>query len=420
MPEPDVQCLPRDERMAAVRAAMQNAGDSTHFVPVETGYLEAPVIELDHRVLVYRADNGRVLSELEQEARARATPLEHLKADAETPQMQSVLHDLLVEKSRDPRGPVYSELERYGRQTDPLLIGEDGIVLNGNRRLAAMRDLMARDSAGYSQFAHVRAAVLPPGLSADEIEFIEAALQMAPDLKLDYGWINRRLKLRQHLADMGRDRVIDAYRFPGAAAIDNELEELALAEEYLAWSEQPRRFDLVADQEQAFAALRLHLEMLDEALANTKLPAVWRRIGFAMIKARPELDRNILHYFPFTDPVPPAMRNWVPRSMAEDHGLVERQAPGENKRLDVSGVDRLMPLLDDPRTARTTAAASMSLIEKLKGSQDRLIGFARLVSLLQNASQTLDQIDVEDLTDEQMRRLRAKLASLQEYLSRPD
>ena len=417
MAEPDPQCLPREQRTAAVGAAMENAGDATHFVPVENGYVEAPVIELDHRVLVYRADNGRVLSELEYAARSRGAPVEQLKADAEGVEVQTLLHNLLVEKSRDQRGPVYAELERYGRQTEPILVGADGLVLNGNRRLAAMRDLMARDGAAYNQFARVRAAVLPAGLSSREIEFIEAALQMAPDLKLDYGWINRRLKLRQHVADMGRDRVINAYRFPGPAAIDHELAELCLAESYLEWIGQPRGYDLVADQEQAFGALRLRLEKLTDALAETKLPDVWRRIGFAMIRARPELDRNIMHYFPFTDPVPPAMRNWVPRSMAENLGLVERQAPGENRRLDAAGVDRLMPIIDEPRTARTTASASMSLIEKLKGSQDRLIGFSRLISLLQNASQTLNQIDVDDLTDDQVRRLRAQLATLQEHLS---
>ena len=31
------------------------------------------------------------------------------------------------------------------------------------------------------------------------VELLEAALQMAPDLKLDYSWINRRLKLRDHV-----------------------------------------------------------------------------------------------------------------------------------------------------------------------------------------------------------------------------
>lgn len=411
MPGPDLQHPPQAERAATIRDAVAGAGEVTHFVPAENGYLEVPVIELDHRLLVYRADNGRVLSELTDAALARAASLDDLKARSESAEVQALLHDLLIEKARDPHGPIYAELERYGRQTEPLIIREDGVVLNGNRRLAAMRDLQDRESDSYGQFGSVRAAVLPAGLSKHEIEFIEAALQMAPDLKLDYSWINRRLKLRQHMADMNLERVMEAYRFSDPADGDRELAQLALAEQYLEWIGQPRHFVLVADQEDAFTALQAQLT----SMSQSHLADIWRWVGFAMIKTRPNLDRKIMHYFPFTDPVPPAMRNWVPRSLAEDHGIVERQAAGENRRLDPAAANRLLPLVGDPEQARNTALAGMALVDTLKGNQDRLIGFSRLMALLRNANQTLEDIKVEELTDEQIRRIRAQLAALQQY-----
>ena len=410
-PRPDLTVPPKADRTARIAEAVSAAGDATHFVPAETGYLEVPVIELDHGNLVYRADNGRVLSELTNAALAQNVSLDDLKARAENAEVQHLLHDLLIDKARDPKGPIYEELERYGRQTDPLLIREDGVVLNGNRRLASMRQLQAANPDSYARFAHVCAAVLPEGLTEQEVEFIEAALQMAPDLKLDYGWINRRLKLRQHVADMGADRVLEAYRFSDPAEIDRELAELALAEDYLDWAGQPGHFQLVDDHEDAFTALQAQME----TFKPPHLALLWHRVGFSMIRARDALDRKILHYFPFTDPLPPVTRNWVPRSLAEDHGIVERQSEGENRPLDKSGADRLLPLVSDPAQAATTAQAAMALMDTLKGNQDRLLGFARLMSLLRNAGKTFEEMKVEDLTEEQMRSIRAQLAALQQY-----
>ncbi|MEQ8899231.1 MAG: hypothetical protein RID23_19280 [Roseovarius sp.] len=408
---PDLTPAPQPDRTAQIAKAVAQSGDATHFVPAETGYLEVPVVELDQQHLLYRADNGRVLSELTDAALALNTPLDDLKAKADTAQVQHLLHDLLIDKARDPGGPIYAELERFGRQTDPLLIREDGVVLNGNRRLASMRQLLATDADAYSRFATVRAAVLPEGLTEQEIEFIEAALQMAPDLKLDYGWINRRLKLRQHAADMGAARVVEAYRFSGPDDIDRELAELALAEGYLDWTGVPGRFQLIAEQEDAFTALQTQLAPIQQP----HLAQLWRRVGFAMIHTRATLDRNILHYFPFTDPVPPVTRNWVPRSLAEDHGIAERQQEGENRPLDKPGANRLLPLLSDPAKAENTALAAMALMDTLKGNQDRLLGFARLHSLLRNANKTLEGMKSDDLSEDQLRAIRAQLAALQQY-----
>jgi hypothetical protein len=415
--EPDSKGPSQAERTAAIREALINAGDVTHFVPAEAGYLEANVIELDHTCLVYRADNGRILSELASAARLRETTFDELKAVAEGPEVQLLLHNLLVEKSRDQRGPIYAELARFGRQTEPLLISSDGVVLNGNRRLAAMRDLLAKESTSFGQFACVRAAVLPGELSDNEIEFVEAALQMAPDLKLDYGWINRRLKLRQHVDDMGVERVVAAYRLSDSEAIDRELGELALAEEYLEWIGHPQEYPLIDNQEDAFVALlRTKLQMAEK----WHLYDIWQRIGFAMIKVRADLDRDIMHYFPLADPTPWQIKIWVPRSLAEDHGIVERQATGENQSLDAAAAHRLVPLLNEPRQARNTALAAMALIDTLKGGQKRLIGYADVVACLRKATQTLNQMRVEDLSDDQTRQLRAKLAALREYLAPPD
>ncbi|NBB69830.1 MAG: hypothetical protein GVY33_05835, partial [Alphaproteobacteria bacterium] len=247
-----------DERRARVDAALATA-TNRHVVPAPGGYIELPVTTIAEEVLVYRPDNGRILAEVAAAAEQRGEAVAQLRARAADGDVQALLHRLLIAAARDPRAPIFDELAEHGRQTEPLLITRSGVVVNGNRRLAAMRELRAAEPARFVGFAAVEAAVLPPDTAAAEVEFIEAALQMAPSLRLEYGWINRRLKLRQHARDLDRDAIVAAYGFEGPAAVDAELAELDLAERYLAWIGEPDHYARVADDEAAFMALRRQL-----------------------------------------------------------------------------------------------------------------------------------------------------------------
>lgn len=401
-----------NERHRVIAESLDQAGDATHFVPSQDGYLELPVITVDSTCLVYRVDNGRLLSELADAARSRGTSVETLKKHADSGSVQQLLHDLLVAKARDPAGPIYEELARHGRQTEPLLIGRDGVVLNGNRRLAAMRELAAQEPDRYATFTGIRAAVLPRDIDLERLEYIEAALQMAPELKLGYSWINRRLKLRQHVRDLPRQRVVAAYRFADAEEIDIELAELALAEEYLDWLGEAGRYQRVAELQARFAELRRQLT----GIGAEHVAALWKLIGFAMIRAEDQVEANVGHYFPFADPVPPAQRHWVLRSLAEDHGLVSRQPAGRNQPVDEPLAGRLGPLLDDPDRAETNARAVIALVDTLKGDPQRLLGAHRLLHHLRSAHNVLEGLDIGDINNSDLRHVRAEFAALEQYI----
>ncbi len=403
---------PETARTESIERALTEAAEGTHFVPSEEGYLELPVAQLPAEVLVYRADNGRILSELADAADGLGRPLQRLKAEGEGQEVQQLLHGLLIEKAQDPDGPIYHELEKHGRQTEPLLIRRDGLVVNGNRRLAALRELAGQDPGRYGHLLSVRAAVLPAGIDNEKLEYIEAALQMAPDLKLDYSWINRRLKLRQHARDLSRERVMAAYRFADAAEIDTELGELELAEAYLSWIGEPSHFRLIAEAERRFRDLYAQLTVLKPP----HLADLWRLIGFAMIRAEPRLDANIGHYFPFTEPMPAAVRQWVLRTLAEDRGLTERQAAGQNLAVDKPLAGRIRPWLGDAAQADTIARAAIGLSDTLKGNQQRLLGTHRVLSSLKAARNALDEMDIQDMNDHDLRQIRAEFAAVQQHI----
>lgn len=395
-----------DSRRGALAKALEAGPSTTHFVPFHKGYIEAPVVEVADEQLVYRAANGRLVSELT----ARGLTAEQ-RDDAEE---QRTLHALLIDKARDPAGPIYEELALHARQTEPLLVTRAGLVVNGNRRLAAMRELRAREPEKYARFATVSVALLPDGMSEDEIEYVEAALQMAPDLKLDYSWINRRLKLRDHVERLAlpQDDIMAAYRFASPEAVDRELGELAMAERYLRYRGMPGRYDDVIDLEEPITGMMGELDRI----SNKALAELWSFAGFAMIAERERLETRIDRHFPFHRPQPFELVHWVMRSYGEEQGLFEPQATGENKPVRPRDAERLLPLLRDPERSDEVATRIVALTDRLRANQEQEIGGAQIIHHLRKAREGLQQTEVETIALAQAREIRAEILALSDYL----
>ncbi|QIB49052.1 transcriptional regulator [Streptomyces aureoverticillatus] len=115
------------------------------------------------------------------------------------PRSQDYLHYLLQMLPADPskRDSDFDDLQeslRGYRQNEPGLITRDGILVNGNTRRAALKNLGV---------ANIRVGVLPESCTWDDINAVELSLQLRPDQRRVYSYINRLLAMEeQHL--MGR------------------------------------------------------------------------------------------------------------------------------------------------------------------------------------------------------------------------
>ncbi|MBO0902012.1 hypothetical protein [Jiella sonneratiae] len=381
---------------------------ATQYVRTQDGYVKLPIVAVDAARLIYRADNGRILSEVRLACRAEgATDAEGRIVEGDR-RVQSILHRLLLEKAMDENSPIFAELEQHALQTEPLLVTRRGLVVNGNRRLASMRELLARDPEKYAGFKTVACAVMPDSFSHETIEFIEANLQMAPDLKLGYSWINRRLKLREHAADLPRDLIVDAYRLKDAGEIDTELAELALAESYLAYLGAPGEFSRVVELEEYF--LNFHAEL--QVLQVAHLRDLWTLAGFAMLATREALDRPVDHYYPFTAPKPHATSSWVLRSFAADRGVADPQSPGNNEPVSKEIAGRLRPILADPANAKDVARHVIALIDTLKSNETELLGAIRVLGQMRAFRKTLESKGPALVDERQHREIKAELVAL--------
>jgi hypothetical protein len=392
-------------------AAATNGVSPDHWVSLRQGPRQIPRAPLDQELLLYRVDNGRLLAVLQEQLAHQPRRLQELAEQESEPGTQELLHQLLVEKARDPQGPILQELERLAVQTEPLLVDAEGVVVNGNRRLAAMRWLLAVDQERYGRFAQPMAAVLPPEVERADLEFIEAALQMAPETKLAYGWLDRRLKLREQRQQLGlADAWIqEAYRMEDPGQVQRELAELDLAEAYLAEvSRTPLRYSAIADAEALFCGLAGQLAALPRRLARP-----WRALGLLLIDQRAQLDPSLAKHFPFAEPISPELPPLVLTRLAQEWGLEDGeqgQHGAETLPKPVLREITALALGEQPRDRLAAQVQDQLDAARLQLRQERIP--QRLTQNLRQVRRQLEKLDLSRLEGREAQRLRGELAAL--------
>ncbi|POM26681.1 hypothetical protein BTM25_10850 [Actinomadura rubteroloni] len=104
---------------------------------------------------------------------------------------------------KDPRFEELKESLRDFKQNSPGLITRDGVVVDGNTRLAALREL------GVS---HLRVGVLPESCTWDDVHAIELSLQLRKQHRREYSYINRLLAIDEQ-RKLGRPAEVIAREF---------------------------------------------------------------------------------------------------------------------------------------------------------------------------------------------------------------
>ena len=139
-------------------------------------------------MLVYRIENIRTKSLQKQWlAQHRDQPKDLFTSDPFSIEAQETQHQvlkLLIDKENLLKS--FKDNDKL-QQTEPLICSNDGIVVNGNRRLCAWRELYYNYKSKYAHFQTVRVAVLPDN-DPQGIYDLEVALQIRSDMKAEYVW----------------------------------------------------------------------------------------------------------------------------------------------------------------------------------------------------------------------------------------
>jgi len=114
-----------------------------------------PVYIVSLELPKYRLENGRTQASQEDYlAKHPNLPPDFFRQDKESDHAQRIQHELLYEMLEKNNLKTYFK-DIDNKQTEPLILSHEGYVVNGNRRLCAMRTLYAEKKERYGHFANI-------------------------------------------------------------------------------------------------------------------------------------------------------------------------------------------------------------------------------------------------------------------------
>jgi hypothetical protein len=251
----------RAQREVQIAAGVAASTKTEEFFDYKDSRTELPVIHVPIDLPVYRMENFRTFSEQAEYLVREKKDKAFFRVGQENESAQQVQHEILAklaEKGKaDSVMPVATALRHEG-QRERILITSSGVVVNGNRRLAGMRELYESDKATFHHFSHVWCMVLPADATPADILQIEGVLQGRPETKLDYDWIGDA-ELVKAIYELHKGDVDQAARTLSRkpSEVKTTLQALAEAEVYLRdWAKAEGEYSRVAESgEQLFKDL---------------------------------------------------------------------------------------------------------------------------------------------------------------------
>ena len=164
-----------------------------------------PVISVPVDAVLLNPHSHRIRSQLESH------PQRQVVHDAPfSDEAQLVIYTLL--KVTEGFEPLKANLSEYG-QRDPGVVTRDGLLVNANTRLVALREL---------GFDYIRAAVLPSDADEHAIDRLELELQVRLDFKQDYTFTNELIFINELLNTHGYSEEKTAKALNWAASSDEK------------------------------------------------------------------------------------------------------------------------------------------------------------------------------------------------------
>lgn len=266
--------FPRRKRFLTELKSEQ--GRPTYGLRFQGKFEHFPIYQVPIGMPKYRLENGRTISAQAAFLAANEEYPKDFFNDPESDGAIEVQHQLL--KEMIPEAGLDRYFQRH-EQEEPLILSNDGYVINGNRRLCAMRELFEEDPIAHAHFSHVFIVVLPPAQSKD-IDELEAERQVHQDIKSDYSWTAFALMLKKRKQDHGyTDQMLAQLYEIRVAAVREYLEMIEDADIYLSSRAKTGQYQIVNDNAYAFRQLRKSRAKLE----SEEMKDVYQNLCFRLI-----------------------------------------------------------------------------------------------------------------------------------------
>lgn len=419
-----ITVLPALIREATISDLDKNSTKTEPFYEYQNRAIDLKVVHVPLSLPIYRMANFRTRTAQQAYARREGKPADYFSAGEENEAAQQRQHEFLVKYAQEGRQgsitPIIDVLKSE-KQHQPILITQRGVVVNGNRRLAAMRHLYDTDADQFKEFSHIKCQLLPATAIEKEIVDVEVRLQMKQRTELDYDWINECIAVRE-LRDSGRTmKELVAMMNKKKVEIDDAINALTEADLYLSeWVNQPGNYEAIEDAKQLF------FDMGENLGSKTgQEQEIGRRIAWLLADRRSTLKRRVYDFKPMFG----KKSNEVAAKLAERFALEteDETDPDSDEGGDLFDVDigesrgtlrPLISLLDDPTRRDEVAAELVDVCEGIIAlERDRRDGQMPL-SLIQQANGKLTEVDMTRASPGSLAAIEKQLSAVQSSVDR--
>lgn len=200
-------------------------------------------------LLQYNHDNRRFNLEIQEEEIKLGRKLDPTSKD----DVKKIKELLLLDQTEAKK--LKDDLKRIGEQTEVGAISFDGVVINGNRRMATLEKLYSEDP--NKKWENLWAVRLPKDISEKDLWRIEAGLQLSKEKVADYGPVNNLLMISEgKKAGLSHSEIAASMYGWTDKQVATDLERLDLIDIFLQFFGQPKNYGLIK-------RFRLHEHFID-------------------------------------------------------------------------------------------------------------------------------------------------------------
>lgn len=273
-----------NEREALIANEKSTSKRTHRFYEYRNSTVELSVIRLPIGIPLYRIANYRTnllqLRWLRENKRAD----DFFSSGEENESVQLIQHSFLWTLAKTEKESIASIIDRLKKdgQREPLLITSSGVVVNGNRRLSSMRELLRDEHGQFEDFAYIDCMVLPPEATEDDLKEIEVRLQMTPETRLPYDWIGECIAIKDLRHRNKSFETISNWMRLDTSKVKDKLLILNEIDLYLKdWKNAEADYDQLSDAEEIFTHITKRIkskEGIQQELA--------RKMGWILLDQR--------------------------------------------------------------------------------------------------------------------------------------
>jgi hypothetical protein len=276
---------PYPKRVKFLQELAETKSGHTHGIRFQSKFQHMQIYRVPIELPKYRLKNGRTAAaQIEYLATHSKISRDIFQKDPESEEAQRIQHELLKQMVNDQG--LFDYFKSGHEQELPFILTNTGFIVNGNRRVCAMRELLEEDRKQYERFATVDIVILPQ-CSEQDIDWLEGKEQIHKDITADYSWVTTAVMYRTRMQEHNQDLeyVASLYEVK-RPEISEMLDMLGHAETYLRDRGKEGQYSAVAGAEYAFRQLRKNRARVP----GESKKEVYDQLAYSLID-KPEGDR---------------------------------------------------------------------------------------------------------------------------------